>query len=103
MVFGLNCVAGWVRRLLVPVWPVRLNPRFGGLRWWFVCPLLVGDHSCDRVFRNSEVAETALREAAAGTDSEEIRSRTATLLKALDPTTLTGDRLRAIRAVKALE
>jgi hypothetical protein len=30
---------------------VRLEttrPRFGGLRWWFVCPLLAGGMPCDR-------------------------------------------------------
>jgi hypothetical protein len=30
---------------------VRLTttrPRFGGLRWWFICPLLVGDRPCNR-------------------------------------------------------
>jgi hypothetical protein len=24
------------------------SPRFGGLRWWFVCPLLVSGRPCDR-------------------------------------------------------
>jgi hypothetical protein len=24
------------------------RPRFGGLRWWFVCPLQVGDAPCGR-------------------------------------------------------
>ncbi len=24
------------------------RPRFGGLRWWFLCPLLVGGHPCRR-------------------------------------------------------
>jgi hypothetical protein len=28
---------------LVTTWP-----RFGGLRWWFVCPLVVGGRPCDR-------------------------------------------------------
>jgi hypothetical protein len=30
---------------------VRLTttrPRFGGLRWWFVCPLIVGGRPCER-------------------------------------------------------
>ena len=30
---------------------VRLTttrPRFGGLRWWFVCPLIVADQPCER-------------------------------------------------------
>jgi hypothetical protein len=32
-------------------YPVRLTttrPRFGGLRWWFVCPLVVNDRHCSR-------------------------------------------------------
>ncbi len=32
-------------------YPVRLTttrPRFGGLRWWFLCPLVVNDRPCGR-------------------------------------------------------
>jgi hypothetical protein len=24
------------------------RPRFGGLRWWFICPLIVGGRACNR-------------------------------------------------------
>jgi hypothetical protein len=27
---------------------VTTRPRFGGLRWWFICPLLVYDRPCGR-------------------------------------------------------
>jgi hypothetical protein len=27
------------------------RPRFGGLRWWFVCPLIVNGRACDRRVR----------------------------------------------------
>lgn len=34
--------------MLGQVWLTATRPRFGGLRWWFVCPLVVKGRSCKR-------------------------------------------------------
>jgi hypothetical protein len=31
-----------------PIKLVTTRPRFGGLRWWFICPLMVGNRACNR-------------------------------------------------------
>ena len=30
------------------MWLATTCPRFGGLRWWFICPLVVGRRACGR-------------------------------------------------------